>query len=162
MRVLTDRAVAALLAVATVAATVVACGPTPEADLEDALFATGLTLYLPDVPGAEPGATQVVEGRVETQYESDDLYAFTLVQQPVPEGDLCAALLAPHHQAGCEAGNGVMHETFEEMSSVAVVRGETVLVVRNLVTEVEPGLLDEVVRALRSAPEVDAADLARP
>jgi hypothetical protein len=156
--VLTGRAVAGLL----VLVTSVACGPTPEDDLEDALFATGLTLYLPEVPGAEPVATKVVEGRVETQYETDGLYAFTLAQHRVPEGDLCAALLAPHHQEGCEAGNGVLRETFEEMSSVAVVRGETVLVVRNLVTEVEPGLLDEVVRALRRAPEVDAADLARP
>ncbi|MGZ5415845.1 MAG: hypothetical protein ACXWDI_01585 [Nocardioides sp.] len=155
---LTGRAVAALLVLATSAA----CGPTPEEDLEDALFATGLTLYLPDVPGAEPAATKVVEGRVETQYETDGLYAFTLAQQRVPEGDLCAALLAPAHQEGCETGDGLMRETFEEMSAVAVVRGETVLVVRNLVTEVEPGLLDEVARALRGAPEVDAVDLARP
>ncbi len=160
MRVLTGIAVAAQLVL--VLATSVACGPTPEEDLEDALFATGLMLYLPAVPGAEPAATKVVEGRVETQYESDGLYAFTLTQQRVPEGDLCAALLAPDHQEGCETGDGVMRETFEEMSSAAVVRGETVLVVRNLVTEVEPGRLEEVVRALRGAPKVDAADLARP
>ena len=158
MRVLTGRAVAALLVLVTFAA----CGPAPEEALEDALFATGLTLYLPDIPGAVPAATKIVEGRVETRYETDGLYAFTLTQQGVPEGDLCAALLVPHHQAGCEAGNGVMRETFEEMSSVAVVRGETLLVVRNLVTEVKPGLLDEVVRALRGAPKVDVADLARP
>jgi hypothetical protein len=126
------------------------------------VLATGLTVYLPDVPGAVPVGTKVVEGRVETRYETDGLYAFTLAQQQVPEGDLCAALLPPHHQEGCEAGDGVMRETFEEMSSVAVVRGETVLVVRNLVTEVKPGLLDEMVRALRGAPEVDATDLARP
>lgn len=158
MRALTGRTVAALLVLATFAA----CGPAPEEDLEDALFATGLTLYLPDVPGAVPAATKVVEGRVETQYETDGLYAFSLTQQRVPKGDLCAALLAPDHQEGCEVSNGVMRETFEELSSVAVVRGETVLVVRNLVTEVEPGLLDVVVRALRGAPEVDATDLARP
>jgi hypothetical protein len=161
MRVPIGRAVAALVAL-VVLATSAACGPSPEDDLEDALFATGLVLYLPDVPGAEPVATKVVEGRVETQYEADDLYAFTLTQQPVPEGDLCAALVAPHHQEGCEDGNGVMRETFEEMSSVAVVRGETLLVIRNLVTEVRPGLLDQVVVALQAAPEVDAAELARP
>ena len=155
---LTGSAVAALLVLAAFSA----CGPAPEDDLEDALFATGLTLYLPDVPGADPATTKVVEGRVETQYETDGLYAFTLVQRRVPEGDLCAALLAPDHQEGCEARNGVLRETFEEMSSVAVVRGETVLLIRNLVTEVKPGLLDEVVRALRGAPEVDATDLARP
>ena len=158
MRVLIGRAVAALLVLAALAA----CGPAPEEALEESVFATGLTLYLPDIPGAVPAATKVVEGRVETRYETDGLYAFTLTQQRVPEGDLCAALLPPHHQEGCEAGDGVMRETFEEMSSVAVLRGDTVLVIRNLVTEVKPGLLDEVVRALRSAPAVDAADLARP
>ena len=158
MRSLTGRAVAALLVLAPLAA----CGPTPEETLEESLFATGLTLYLPEVPGAQPATTKVVEGRVETRFETDGLYAFTLTQQQVPEGDLCAALLAPHHQQGCEATDGVLRETFEEMSSVAVVRGETLLLIRNLVTEVEPGLLEEVVGALRDAPAADLADLARP
>jgi hypothetical protein len=150
-----------LLALVLAVPGVSACGgPTPAEKKFEKLH---LTLYLPKVPGAVVGKSRVRNHMAETDYrdaKDPSTYLFTLSQRPVPSGGLCRTLLAPDHQSGCHVRGGVLSETFEEMSTAGAVRGQTMLVAFNLVTEEDPTLLPTVIRALRTAPRVKPDELA--
>lgn len=134
--------------------------PSRDEELVTQLEDTGLTLFDIGLRDAEPGKPKVRNGRVEITYTEDGNYAWSASQAPAPGGDLCVVLEVD--PAGhCEYADGVMRYTFEEMSDAAVVRGDTLLRIGALVTEVDPDLLDEAVAALQNAPEISPEQLAR-
>lgn len=133
--------------------------PPADETLVKKLEDTGLTLFDVRLRDAEPDKPKVRDGRVEIRYTQDGYYAWSLSQAPAPEGDLCV-VLEVDPAGSCEYADGVMRYTFEEMSDAAVVRGDTLLRIGGMVTEVDPELLDEAVAALQNAPEVSAAELA--
>lgn len=131
----------------------------PSDALAAKLEKTGLTLYDIRLRDAVPGKPKVRGGRVEINYTLDGNYAWSTSQAKAPSGDLCVVLKVD--PAGhCEYADGVMRYTFEEMSDAAVVRGDTMLRIGGMVTEVDPDLLDEAVAALQEAPEVTPEQLA--
>lgn len=132
--------------------------PADEALLKK-LEDTGLTLYDIRLRDAEPDKPKVRDGRVEINYTLDGYYAWSASLAPAPKGDLCV-VLEVDPAGSCEYADGVMRYTFEEMSDAAVVRGDTLLRIGGMVTEVDPELLDEAVAALQNAPEISAQDLA--
>ncbi|WP_154402541.1 hypothetical protein [Nocardioides speluncae] len=133
--------------------------PPAKPDLTAELEATGLTLYEIRLRDAVPDKLKVRDGRVEINYTEDGSYAWSTSLAPAPKGNLCVVLEVD--PAGhCEYADGVMRYTFEEMSDAAVVRGDTLLRIGALVTEVDPELLDEAVTALQEAPVVSPEELA--
>ena len=58
-------------------------------------------------------------------------------------------------------GDDAIVADFEEMTTVAVVRDDTVLVLGGLVTEADASLTVDALAALREAPVVSAEELAR-
>ena len=158
-------------------------------DLEGQLQDTGLTLYLPELAGqlpagvrdeTEPGVTEgdpdsadtggdavedahptslvVATSEVTITYTRSGAPAYELRQLPAPTEPLCRAV---DHVAGsdCSERDGVMRSTMEEQTQVAVVRGNTLLVLDGLVTETQPGLADAAVDALQLAPVVEPCAL---
>lgn len=120
---------------------------------------TGLTLYDIRLRDAEPDKPKVRDGRVEINFTQEGNYAWSASLAPAPKGNPCVVLKVD--PAGhCEYADGVMRYTFEEMSDAAVVRGDTLLRIGALVTEVDPELLEEAVAALQNAPQISAQDLA--
>jgi hypothetical protein len=133
--------------------------PPADETLVKKLEDTGLTLFDVRLREAEPERPKVRDGRVEINHTEGGNYAWSTSLAAAPEGDLCVVLEVD--PAGhCEYADGVMRYTFEEMSDAAVVRGDTLLRIGGLVTEVDPELLDEAVAALQDAPEVSAQELA--
>lgn len=119
--------------------------------LERRLRATGLTLHLPDLRGAEVRRTRVEGGAVASSLERSGTFIATLRQVPAPaDGDLCRLL----QEDGCQARGGVARADFEEQTQVAVRRGGTVLMLIGLVIEQDPTVADEAIAALQDAPVV--------
>ena len=108
---------------------------------------------------ARPSEVEVVRGVVVLTYTRDGLDAYRLEQMPVPDRPLCRAV-SQLAGATCTDAGGVMRSTMEEMATVAMVRGDTLLVLRDLVVEPDPDLLAAAVRALREAPSASSTDLA--
>ena len=154
------------------------------------LEGTGLSLYLPTLAGrlpvvgddgpepgvrdmepvpsptgpppeetAVPTSVTVREGDVVVGYERDGRAAYELLLTSVPEGDLCRAV-PQVADSQCSERPGVMTSVMEEQASVAVVRGETMLVLRGLVVESHPRALTTAVRILQQTPSVSAQELA--
>jgi hypothetical protein len=138
------------------------CGGNDAADggRADAIEETGLDLYLPEFADVQPNGVRVRDGNVEVEYRDDDGIGFTLVEQSVPDGDLCRTLFAPYQRGGCDFRAGVLRETFEELSAIGVIRGDTFLFVRSVDTETDRGLIEKTVVAMQKAPEVAPDDLA--
>ena len=155
------RTAAALLCVG-LAAVSISCTPQSDAprqapsDLPSVEFA----LFAPDLDGAEPVETTVYDDLVKTTYEWDGRHAFTLTQQPAPQGNLCFAKVRQGmSRDGCTVRDGVRITEMEEMSGVALVRDDTLVAAGGLVTEADPGLRDRATEALKTAPEVSLSDL---
>lgn len=158
--------------------------------LAQQLRETGLTLYLPDFVGqlpaavldtpepgveergaaprptspapqeqARPAAVEVAADGVLVTYTRGDTTAYQLQQQQVPGGPLCGAV---PQLAGsdCVEADGMMRSTMEETATLAVVRGNTLLVLRGLVTETHPDMIDAAVEVLRAAPPSSPEQLA--
>ncbi len=163
-------------------------GGDPEAERAAQLSEVGLTLYLPELAGnlpsgvvdeVEPGVddqdpapahpgggdqprptqVRVTKGVVFVTYTVSGRPTYTLTQQTVPVGPLCQSVAQPAG-SDCTVGDGVLRSSMEEMATLAVVRGGTLLVLRGLVVEANPGLLDAAVTALQTAPAVSAEELA--
>lgn len=150
--------------VATVVALASLAGCSSDDDLDEdgalaaELRATGLTLYLPALEG-EPSGVEVDDGVVVVTYAGGDGPAQELHQQPVPRGSLCRAV--PQIAGSeCAEEDGVLRSTMEEMATVAVVRGDTLLVLRGLVREADPGMVEAAVALLREAPAASPEQLA--
>ena len=132
-------------------------------DLVRELEAVPVTLYLPELRDTRPRKVEVDAGTVRVDLDGEPSWTLVLRPAPdVPDARLCAELgWAVAEGYDCTAADGVVRSTFEEMSSAAVVRGDTLLEADGLVTEVDTDLLDDAVAALQDAPEVSAEDLAR-
>ncbi|MET3962674.1 hypothetical protein ABIE44_002608 [Marmoricola sp. OAE513] len=150
---------------------------------------TGLTLYLPDLTGlpgeaadtpgpgvvdadpssgagqsgepldAMPDSISVRAGAVVVTYRGEDGQDFRLVEQQAPSEPLCAAV-EQIADSSCEESGGVMLSTMEELATLAVVRDGTLLVLRDVVVESRPGLVEALSAALRGAPVVPVEELA--
>ena len=156
-----------LLAALLLAASGCGGGSPLSGDLE----ATGLQLYLPDVPGYSVSGVEVGEdGGVQARLERT---SFSMGLEERAAGgleevsDLCHTTLMRGEREGgdtCDSSSdeGIVGATisFEEMTNVYVVRGGTLLVIRGVVNESDPSAVPEALAALRSAPEVSASDLA--
>ena len=151
------RTVVALIGVPALLIVAAGCKPDADPEVVSDLEESGLALHLPEIRGKASVAVQVIEGEVVLSYD-DDGYRYTVSEQRSPKGALCRGI---HFEEGsdCSETDGVMRADFEEMSVVAVTRGETVLVARGLVTESDAALVDDVVAALSDAPEVSAQEL---
>lgn len=158
--------------------------------LASELRETGVVLYLPELAGqlpaevvdeVEPGVEDVTPasepaapsppeqarptevaveaGVVVVSYTSGGRHTYTLQQQPVPRGSLCTAV---PQTAGseCTERAGVLRSTMEEMATVAVARGNTLLTLRGLVIEANPDLLEAAVEVLQEAPAISPEQLA--
>jgi hypothetical protein len=140
-----------------------ACGG-PDAKtrtLTDKLEDTHLTLYEISLRDARPASTKVnSDGAVEVRYDRTNGYAsFTLVIGPA-KYDPTACARFRKSGAQCSWRGGVLRSTFEEMSTVWVDRGKVRLGLGGLVTESDPTLLEDAVKALQKAKVVDAATVA--
>lgn len=135
-------------------------GPVDEV-LAGQLADTGLTLYLPDVRDYRPQRPQVVNGRVTVGFTAEDgEHRLTLVIQAASSlSDLCEDLHDPADE--CVSDGDELRFSFEEMSTAGVVRGDSALRATGMVTEADPELLDDALRALREAPRISPRDLSR-
>lgn len=108
---------------------------------------------------ARPTRVEVVGDEVVFTYTRGSVYAYRLQQMAAPDGPLCRAV---EQSAGssCAEEGGVMRSTMEEMATVAVVRGDTLLVLHDIVVEPDPDMLAAAVGALREAPAASPDDLA--
>ncbi|CUR55548.1 exported hypothetical protein [metagenome] len=150
--------VVALVGVLAFLVVAVGCGQDVDSEVVADLERSGLALHLPEIRGEVPVAVKLVEGSEVVLSYDDDGYVYTVSEQRAPDGALCRGI-AYEEGSDCSESAGVMRADFEEMSVVAVSRGDTVLVARGLVTEADATLVDDVVAALTDAPEVSARDL---
>jgi hypothetical protein len=129
--------------------------------LLDKLEATHLKLYEVSLNDAEPVSAKVQDdGSVSVRYDRDNGYhGFTLViRKAVYDPQMCKE--RRDEGATCSWRDGILRSTFEEMSEVALDRGNETLGLIGLVTEVDPDLLEEAVKALQDAKVVDAETVA--
>ena len=99
---------------------------------------------------ARPTAVKVAEGGVIVTYTRGGTDAYELLQRRVPKRPLCVAVPQIAGSECTEAG-GVMRSTMEETATIAVVRGDTLLVLHGLVIETHPEIVDSAVSILRDA-----------
>ena len=119
----------------------------------DALAATGLTGYLPEILDSRPTHVEAVGDRVAIDYVVGGSPYLTVYLVPTP-ADLCGLLGEVDQCERGELGGGerVATGSFEEMSSVAVTRGETTILVNGVVTEAARPSIDDVVDSFANAP----------
>jgi len=143
--------------VALVLLMVAGCGRADPALVKD-VESTGLTVFLPELGDAEPVSLVVEGGTVSLVYKQSDLPDLTVRFVPLPDGSLCRGI---DRLAGsdCSESYGVMRSDMEEMTTVAVARGDTAVVASGLVTEANPGVADATVASFQDAREVSAEEL---
>lgn len=150
-----------LLGILAVAAGAVAlqAGLQAQADNDRAqrLAATGLTGYLPEIPGSEVERVELVDGDVVVHYDTAGSPYLSVRLVPTPN-DLCSLL---QDVDSCDVEGEVATGSFEEMSSVAVAREETTLVVNGVVTETPSLGISDVVTAFRTATPRSWQEMAR-
>jgi len=136
------------------------CSPAADPELVGALEGTGLVLYEPRVRGAGLRDLTVDDGVVRA--DLDGAYGRLREAAYVDDGrPLCRALRRTFlADSSCTAMPDAIVADFEEMVTVAVVRGGTVLAL-STVDEGDPDLVTDVLEALREAPVVTAEELAR-
>jgi hypothetical protein len=152
-----------LVLVALTALVATGCGgPDPKtARLIDKLEATKLTLYEVSLRDARPVSAKVNgDGEIEVRYDrTNGYYGFTLViRKATYDPQVCTK--RREQGATCSWRDGIMRSTFEEMSDVALDRSGEHLGLGGLVTESDPTLLEDAVKALQKAKVVDAKTVA--
>jgi hypothetical protein len=137
-------------------------GPDPKTTrLIDKLDATHLTFYEVSLRDARPVSVKVREGgEVDIRYDRNNgYYGFTLViRKAAYDPQVCK----PFRDQGAECSwrDGIVRSTFEEMSTLRLDRGGESIGMGDLVTESDPTLLEDAVKALKGAKVVDAQTLA--
>ncbi|MBF4160895.1 hypothetical protein [Nocardioides acrostichi] len=148
-----------------------ACSNDADPELTQALAATGFDLYLPEMDGYEVGDVEVSTEAMVSAEVARTGFSMRLEERPAAGletvTDLChTRLMRPYRQGGdsCapsdDEGIHAAAISFEEMTDVFVVRGNTLLAIRGVVSEADPGAVPDALAALRDAPEVSASELA--
>lgn len=146
------------------------CRADPEAELDPdpALVAEledlDTPFHLPrlaELRGYEVDDVRVEQGAARMDLLRDGRPGVVLLELPWGGRALCRELADVRMSgSGCRNEGDDMVSDFEEMTSVAVRRGDTVLVLTGLVTEADPELVEDALELLRSAPEASAEELA--
>ena len=126
----------------------------------DEIAAAPVTLFAPTIAGADPRSAYASADRVRISYslEVDGEYTYLSVELvPTPTGSLCEELLmVPGHDC-VEDGETLRNNLGGGYTDVALVRGATTLVADFDSDRLDP---DDVLQALRDAPEVATEELA--
>lgn len=127
----------------------------------DKIGETKLTLYEVSLRDARPVSSKLQEdGSISVRYDRDNgFHGFTLViRTSVYDPQVCKE--RRDEGATCSWREGILRSTFEEMSEVALDRDGETLGLTGLVTETDPELIEDAVKALQKAKKVDAETVA--
>ena len=129
----------------------------PSAEAVEELENTGVDLYAPSSLGKFQAVTVVEEGLVKASLKEASTGETLWLAFVEPGASLCAEAEA-FTMAGSECQETATGFTasFEEWTTVGVLRGSTLVVVSNLVTEVSPELEGKIAEELRTAPRLSA------
>lgn len=140
-------------------------GPVDE-ELAGRIRATDVATYVVALDSAAMAEVRVEAGTVLVDYERGGFLRFTLSMGPAPKGDLCRAAGydadgSSDEGGSCEADGDRFTTAFEEMGSVGLRKGGTLVIIGNLTTESDPGIEARAFVALEEASPISADDLAR-